>query len=196
MLISGTLNTWNYSICEWDDVYVYVRMCIGNGVIRMCDLVCLWRTHRFWQSLGYQMGRRRRLRDCTGCLTDLSHLLSSFCVCPMSDLCLLSVSKTVLLSSFLCLWLWNSCEDCRINCGSLNLCRKRSIISPKTRWGDFQCLPPCISPSLFPTIAKGISPPWVLYWFSYQMAPISLFLPSALSWMRHLRMVQGGKFLH
>lgn len=29
---------------------------------------------------------RRTLRDWTGCLTDLSHLLSSFCVCPMSDL--------------------------------------------------------------------------------------------------------------
>lgn len=32
------------------------------------------------------MCRRRTLRDWTGCLTDLSHLLSSFCVCPMSDL--------------------------------------------------------------------------------------------------------------
>lgn len=56
-------------------------------------------------------------------------------------------------------------------------------------------LPRLALPLLFPTLVEGISPLWVLYSFSHQMAFISLFPPSALSCMRHVRMVEGGKSL-
>lgn len=53
-------------------------------------------------------------------------------------------------------------------------------------------LPGLPFPPLLPTLAKGIPPPWVLYPLSHQRF---LFSPSTLSWMRHLLMVECGKFL-
>lgn len=63
---------------------MYVSVRIGDGIICMCDLVYVSVTHpHFGQFWGDQMHRRKKPRDWTGCLADLSHLLSSFCMGPM-----------------------------------------------------------------------------------------------------------------
>ena len=153
-------------LCMNEMMFLCMRVCLGNGMIYMCDLrMCLWHTQIFGQSWGQQMHRRKKLKERTECLIDVFYLLSSFCVCPTEWA---SVALFVLLS-FLCTWLWSCHEDCRINCGFLGLWRRRSIISLRPWWEWF-------------LVPSSLDRPFLLYFQPWQRESLlpGFYIPSPI----------------
>lgn len=156
---------------EWDDVFVYVSVCLGNGMVYMCDLhMCL--THSdFWTVLGRSNAQEKEAEG-PNWLPHwfiLPFVLILYMPHGMIFCGSLPVLKTVLLSSFLCTWLWSCHEDCGINCGFLDLWRKRSIISLRPRWEWF-------------LVPSSLDRPFLLYFQPWQRESLlpGFYIPSLI----------------
>ena len=158
--------------------------------------VCVCNTLRFLDSPGEIKCTWERSRR-TGMVASL--IYSTFCphfvYAPWNDLLWLFTSfencAAVLLSLHMAVELpWRLRDKLRL-LGHLE--KKEHHFSEALVGMVFSAfLPGSTLPPLFPTLEKGISPPWVLHPLSDQRF---LFPPSILSWMRHLLMVECGKFL-